>query len=170
MSLPLTRRAFAARLVALLPAARLARPAFGAMPAAQPRSGISRTAEAIHQEVDFRAGPALLYRALLDGKQFSALTGGLTAEIAPEPGGAFALFGGQITGRVVELVSGERIVQAWRAESWDAGAWSIARFELGPRGSGTRLVLDHTGFPRGQAEHLLAGWRSHYWTALAKVR
>ena len=68
---------------------------------------------AIHQEFDFKATPARIYEALLNSKQFSAFTKN-TAEIHPQPGAAFKLFGGQIEGRNVELVPNQRIVQAWR--------------------------------------------------------
>jgi activator of HSP90 ATPase len=121
----------------------------------------------IHQELDFEAPPQRLYEALLDGKQFAALTGG-KAEISPEVGSAFSLFGGLITGRNVELVKNQRIVQAWRPKSWPDGVYSIVRFELKPRGQGTRLVFDHVGFPEGQHDHLAEGWENHYWLSLRK--
>ena len=130
--------------------------------------GISRTAEAIHQELVFNATPERVYDTLTDQVRFSKLTGGLTAEISRDAGGAFSLFGARIKGRNVELVPNERIVQAWRSESWEQGLYSIARFELMPQGTGTKLVFDHTGFPKGQAEHLAIGWRANYWDPLAK--
>jgi activator of HSP90 ATPase len=89
--------------------------------------------------------------------------------IHPHEGGAFSLFGDQITGRTVQLVPNTRIVQAWRSGSWDPGVYSIARFELSAAASGTKLVLDHTGFPTGQAAHLAAGWKDHYWNALQRL-
>jgi len=51
-------------------------------------------------------------------------------EISREVGGAFSLYGGYLTGRHVELMPNERIVQVWRAGGWDPGAHSIVRFEL----------------------------------------
>jgi activator of HSP90 ATPase len=89
-------------------------------------------------------------------------------QISREPGGAFALFGGLIVGRHIELVSNERIVQAWRAVEWDPGAYSIVRFELLERRGGTRLLFEHTGFPKGQAQHLAEGWKMNYWRPLVE--
>ena len=84
-------------------------------------------------------------------------------------GGPFTLFGGHISGRQVELVPNQRIVEVWRAGSWDPGSYSIARFELSAQGAdSTRLVIDHTGFPEGQAAHLAEGWRTNCWEPLAK--
>ena len=51
---------------------------------------------------------------------------------------------------------------------WDPGAYSIAKFELVEQGTGTKIVFDHTGFPKGDAETLASGWKAHYWEPLAK--
>jgi activator of HSP90 ATPase len=142
--------------------------------------GISRTAEAIHQEPVFKASRKRVYEALTDAKQFdkvvqmSEAMKSMTAapknptQISREVGGEFSLFGGYITGRHIELTPGERIVQAWRAGSWDPHVYSIVRFELTEDGAGTKIVFDHTGFPVGQAEHLAGGWKGNYWEPLEK--
>jgi activator of HSP90 ATPase len=88
--------------------------------------------------------------------------------IGKEAGGTIALFAGYITGRQIELVPNTRIVETWRAGSWPAGDFSIVKFELTAQGSGTRLALDHTGFPKGEAQHLAEGWQSNYFEPLAK--
>ena len=121
----------------------------------------------IHQEVDFKAPPARLYEALLDAKQFSAFSG-MPAEINREAGGKFSLFNGHIIGRNLELVSNQRVVQAWRVVTWDEGIYSIVRFQLKARAAGTHLVFDHTGFPEGKKEHLADGWKQNYWEKLQK--
>ena len=121
----------------------------------------------IHQEIDFNVSPQPLYEALLDAKQFTAFSGRPT-EINREVGGAFSLFGGHIIGRNVELLPNQRIIQAWRVVTWPEGVYSIAKFELKPHGSGTRLVFDHTGFPEGLHDHLAEGWESNYWMLLKK--
>ena len=141
---------------------------------------ITRTAESIHQEPVFKASRKRVYEALTDAKQFDKviqLSGAMQSmhlgdkptEISREVGGAFTLFGGYITGRHVELVLNERVVQAWRTGSWDPGVYSIAKFELVEQGSGTKIVFDHTGFPKGAAETLAAGWKAHYWEPIEKL-
>lgn len=141
---------------------------------------ISHSCEAIHQEVVFKVSRKRVYEALTDAKQFTKVVqlsaavqsgmvpAGKPVEVSPEVGGAFSAFGGHVTGRHVELVANERIVQAWRAASWGAGQYSIARFELVEQGSGTKVVFDHTGFPQGQAQHLAEGWKGNYWEPLEK--
>ena len=141
---------------------------------------ISHTAESIHQEPVFKASRKRVYEALTDSKQFDKVIqlsgvmksmppGGKPTEISREVGGAFTLFGGYITGRHVELVPGERIVQAWRTGGWAPGVYSIAKFELVEQGTGTKIVFDHTGFPKGEAEVLASGWKAHYWEPLEKL-
>jgi uncharacterized protein YndB with AHSA1/START domain len=141
--------------------------------------GISHNNDAIHQEVLFKASRKRVYEALTNSMQFEkvvtlsdAMKTGMIKESATtmgrEAGSAFSTYGGYISGRQVELVPGERIVQAWRAGSWPAGAYSIAKFVLTEQGGGTKLIFDHTGFPQGTADHLAAGWKTNYWEPLTK--
>jgi activator of HSP90 ATPase len=133
----------------------------------KPSSAANQTRTSLHQEAEFKASPRRVYEVFLDSKQFADCTG-MPAEIDPKAGGAFSMFGGLIVGRNVELVSNQRIVQAWRPTHWDAGVYSIVRFEFNPRDSGTLIVLDHTGFPEGEYDHLDWGWNNHYWDTLKK--
>jgi activator of HSP90 ATPase len=136
--------------------------------APEPQStGADKLRTRIHQEIDLKASPQRIYAALLDSKQFAAFTG-LPAEIDPNVGGAFSMFGGLISGRNIELVSGQRIVQAWRPSSWDPGVYSIVEFQFKVRGTETRIVLDHTGFPEGKFAGLDSGWHERYWEPLKK--
>ena len=132
-----------------------------------PSKAADQTRTSLHQEVDLKAGPQRIYELLLDSKQFAAFTG-LPAEIDPKAGGAFSLFGGLIVGRNIELIFNQRIVQAWRPTNWDPGIYSIVKFELKPQASETMVVLDHTGFPEGDFDHLNPGWPLRYWEPLKK--
>jgi len=132
-----------------------------------PATAANQARTSLHQEVEFSVGPERIYRALLDSKQFAAITG-MPAEIDPAAGGAFSTFGGLIVGRNVELVASRRIVQAWRPTHWDAGIYSIVRFELNSHGPQTTVVLDHTGFPEGEFDHLDQGWPLRYWNPMKK--
>jgi activator of HSP90 ATPase len=142
---------------------------------------ISSAEEAIHQERVFKAGRQRVYEALTVEGEFDKiiqLSGVMKADVmakmrkptrlSPHAGGSFALFGGYIVGRQIELVPNELIVQAWRVLSWARGTYSIARFALTDQGGSTRLVFDHMAFPKGQAEHLASGWQEHYWDPLTR--
>ena len=121
----------------------------------------------LHQEVSFKASPHRIYEILLDSKQFAAFSGA-AAEISREAGGSFSMFGGMIEGRNIELVAGQRIVQAWRPAAWEAGQYTIVKFELKAEGAQTKVVLDHTGFHEGDYAHFDPGWGMRYWEPITK--
>jgi len=120
---------------------------------------------AINQTVTIKTSPAKLYEALTSADTFAAATGA-PAEIADAEGGAFSCFGGQITGRQLELRPNQRIVQAWRAGAWPEGVFSVVRFELSGAGEETTVAMEHTGFPDGAGAHLEGGWHKMYWEPL----
>ena len=159
---PSTRRAFTLGLatlpLGLVAHARAADDAMAANPPAD-GEGISQRAAAIHQEVLFAAAPERIYRTLTRADLFDRVVrasaaaaavlkpGAPPTRIQPVAGTPFQLFGGYLSGRQIELVSNQRIVQAWRMSDWEDGVYSIVRFELAKSKNGTRLVLDHTGIP-----------------------
>jgi activator of HSP90 ATPase len=178
----LTRRNLVLSLAAVPTALGLAAPTVMAEGDADSEQEITHSAEAIHQQVLFQASRNRVYRALTDSVEFErvvrlseAVASGMVpaaakpSRISRNVGGAFSLFGGYISGLQVELVRDQRLVQAWRAASWNPGEYSIASFMLADEGSATRLIFDHRGFPAGAAQHLAAGWHGNYWQPLAKV-
>jgi uncharacterized protein YndB with AHSA1/START domain len=177
-----TRRNLVFGLATMATALGPAAPAVSAEDNADSEHEIIHSAEAIHQQILFLASRDRVYRALTDSVAFDrvvrlseAVASG-TVPVTAKPsrisrsvGGAFSLFGGYISGLQVELLRDQRIVQAWRAASWNPGEYSIASFVLADEGSATRLIFDHRGFPAGAAQHLAAGWHGNYWQPLAKV-
>jgi uncharacterized protein YndB with AHSA1/START domain len=141
---------------------------------------ISHSAEAIHQEVTFKASRKRIYDALTDAKQFEQVVhlsdamktrmppNAQPTRISTEPGGTFSTFGGLIVGMQIELVPNERIVQAWRPAYWKPGVYSLVKFALADSDSGIKLTLDHRGFPDGDGQSLLDGWNKNYWEPLQK--
>ena len=110
----------------------------------------------IHQEALIDATPMEVYAYLTEGERFAAATG-MAARLEPWAGSAFSLFDGRVEGRLIELVPGKQVVQAWRfgdahPDAWDPGVYSIVRFTLTAEGDRTRFVVDH---------HVPAEWREH---------
>jgi activator of HSP90 ATPase len=125
-------------------------------PKEAPSAAANQARTSLHQEIELKALPQRIYEIILDSKQFAVFTG-MPATIDPAAGGAFSMFGGMIVGRNVELVPTQRFVQAWRPTHWDPGVYSVVKFVLKPQGSGTMLILDHTGFPEGEYDSLFKG-------------
>jgi uncharacterized protein YndB with AHSA1/START domain len=120
----------------------------------------------IHQEAVIEAAPQRVYEALTNGDTFAAVTG-KRARLSDREGDAFSLFDGRVQGRQIELVPGERVVQAWRfgtehPSSWEPGIYSVVRFTLAPEGSGTRFVIDHDGIPPEWHDHISTNYPSFY--------
>jgi uncharacterized protein YndB with AHSA1/START domain len=126
----------------------------------------------IHQEALVAAPPQRVFELLTSGNLFGAATG-MPAELTAREGDSFSAFGGRIEGRQIELVPGERVVQAWRFGSahpspWEPGVYSTVRFALAPAGDGTRLVIDHTGIPGEWIEHISSGYPAFYQEPIVK--
>ncbi len=130
----------------------------------------------IHQQAVIPASPAQVYAVLADAEALSGLSGmsGLTGR---SEGEEFSAFDDHVTGRQIELVPGERVVQAWRFPVWDPGRYSIVQFTLAPEDGGTRLAIDQDGEPDGPDalgchrtwhDHLDANWPTFYLTPLTK--
>ena len=119
----------------------------------------------ITQEVSFPAPPSKVYAAYVDAQQHGAFTGE-KAEIDATAGGIFSAYEGKVHGRMIELVDGERIVQAWRSAAWPAGVFTLVRIDLAADGAGTKLTLTHTGVPADQVPHIDGGWHRMYWDRL----
>lgn len=122
----------------------------------------------IRHTVRFKATPRAIYQALMDSRKHAAFTGA-PADIDPKVGGRFAAWGPHLRGINVELIKNKLIVQAWRAQNWPKGHYSIAAFELRPAKAGTVLVFTQTGIPAKNAKSINQGWKTHYWTPLKKA-
>jgi len=100
----------------------------------------------IHQQATIPASPAQVYAVLADPEALSALSG-MSGEAGRSEGEEFSAFDGNVTGRQIDLVPDQRVVQAWRFPSWEPGRYSIVRFTLATVDGGTRLVIDQNGEP-----------------------
>jgi activator of HSP90 ATPase len=119
----------------------------------------------IQQQAMIPASPAQVYAVLADADALSALSGmgGVPGRSAGE---AFSAFDGHVTGRQIELVPGERIVQAWRFPAWAPGKYSVVCFTLTAEADGTRLVIDQHGEPEDWHDHIDTNWPTFYLTPL----
>jgi uncharacterized protein YndB with AHSA1/START domain len=130
----------------------------------------------IQQQAVIPASPAQVYAVLADAETLSGLSG-MSGQTGRSEGEEFAAFDGHVTGRQIELVPGERVVQAWRFPMWDPGRYSVVRFTLAPEDGGTVLVIDQDGEPDGADaigchrtwhDHLDANWPTFYVAPLTR--
>lgn len=120
----------------------------------------------IKHRVKFKASPATIYDLLADSRKHSAVTG-RKATISRKVGGPFSADGDDVTGVNVDLVPGQRIVQAWRHRRFPEGIFSMAAVTLTPTpDGGTELVLTHRGVPKDLIPETERAWREQYWSRM----
>ena len=103
-----------------------------------------------------------IYDAWLDSIGHSEMTGG-AAEMSDELGAEISAWDGYISGRNLELVSGERIVQSWRTTKFsDEHEDSIVTVTLEETDDGTLLTLVHSNVPDDHRSYEEGGWQSRY--------
>jgi len=120
----------------------------------------------IEHKVRFRATPKAIYNALMNQQQHTQFTGE-RARIRAKAGAPFDCYDRYITGIMLDLKPGRRIVQAWRSQNWPDGHYSIVTFALAAKSRGvTELRFTQTGVPSGDYARKNNGWQMHYWQPL----
>jgi activator of HSP90 ATPase len=110
--------------------------------------------------------PDAIYRAWMSSDGHTAMTGA-GARIDPRIGGEYETWDGYITGRMLALKPGRRIVQSWRtAELADSDGDSQIEVLLDPVEDGTRITIRHTNVPDGQPGYEQGGWQEIYFDAM----
>jgi activator of HSP90 ATPase len=122
----------------------------------------------IKQKIKFHAPPLTVYKLITDTKTHCTVTGE-PASIDKVIGGRFSSYSGSISGIVVDLLPGKRIVQAWRGPNFPEGIFSMATFNLeSTRDGGTELTLTHRGVPKELIPRISFGWRELYWDKMKR--
>ena len=103
-----------------------------------------------------------IYDAWLDSLAHSEMTGG-QASMSDEIDAEVSAWDGYITGRNLELVAGERIVQSWRTTQFtDEHEDSIITMTLEDVEDGALLTLVHSNVPDEQTSYEQGGWQEYY--------
>jgi Activator of Hsp90 ATPase homolog 1-like protein len=122
--------------------------------------------EAIRVSTMVPTAPTTLYLAWLDTERHSAMTGGV-AKIEPDVGGKFTAWDGYISGKLVILDLGRRLVMSWRTTDFPREAPdSRVEVHLEALGGSTRLTILHTDIPEGQSEKCRADWNEKYFAPM----
>ena len=109
-------------------------------------------------------GPAEeVYAALIN--PFSiALWTGAEASMKEEEGSEFSLFDGDISGKNLEFVQNQKIVQEWYFG--DQQEQSLVTIKLFEDKKGTQVELIHTNIPDEDFENITEGWNKYYFGAI----
>jgi uncharacterized protein YndB with AHSA1/START domain len=113
------------------------------------------------------ASPETIYDAWLDDDGHSKMTGS-PAHAGANVGDPFDAWDGYISGQNLELDSGKRIVQSWRAKDYtESDGYSKIEVNFEPVEEGTRVTLFHSNVPDNQTGHQ-SGWVTHYFEPMIK--
>jgi activator of HSP90 ATPase len=108
------------------------------------------------------ATPAEIYQAWLSTEGHTAMTGS-PANVDGRVGGEFSAWDGYIFGHTLELISDQRILQAWRTTEFPEDAPdSQVEVVLEEVPGGTRVMLTHGLMPEDQVESYRQGWEDFY--------
>jgi len=123
--------------------------------------------KSISQTITFEATPERIYRMLMDQNEHSAFTGS-KASIDPKVSGQFTVFDGYCHGYNIDLIEGEKIVQAWHfiEDGWPDDHFTICTFNIKPEGNKTRLKFLQSRVPEHKIALLKNGWKEFYWDAM----
>ena len=121
--------------------------------------------ESLELSGTFKVEPSVIYIAWLTSYLHEKMTGG-AASCGNTVGDAFSAWDGYITGKNIELVENEKIVQSWRTSEFDKGDEdSILTVSLKKVKGGTKVTLNQTNIPEGQTQYK-KGWIDHYFTPM----
>jgi activator of HSP90 ATPase len=121
----------------------------------------------IKQTVTFDAPARKVYDLIMDQKKHTAFTG-TNVVMSKKVKGKFDVFDGYVRGYNIELIEGEKIVQAWhfQEDGWPDDHYSICTFLFKPEGDKTRLTFTQQGVPAHKVEELKSGWKQIYWNPM----
>ena len=113
------------------------------------------------KEVILKATPMEVYQAWLDSEAHTRMTGG-EAQCSDQQGADFTAWDGYISGKNLELIPHQKIVQSWRTTQFKANEPdSLLTITFEAVGDKTKLVLHHSNVPE-DGGHYIQGWEHHY--------
>ena len=108
-----------------------------------------------------------IYKSWLSTQRHSKMTGG-AAFISDKIGDSFTAWDGYISGKNIELVPYNKIVQSWRSSNFeDKEEDSQIEVLLSEQEGETILTLKHTNVP-DSGDHYKKGWDEHYFQPMKR--
>ena len=87
---------------------------------------------------------------------------GAPAQMETTAGSDFSLFGGQVTGKTLEVVNGKKLVQQWPSNT-------KVTIALSANGDATTVDLLHENIPEDEVEKFTQGWNEFYFGRMEKM-
>ena len=114
---------------------------------------------------EFRTTAEELFKTFTSPDRLAAFTRAPpTVYEGAHPGGAFSLFGGNVSGSYIDLSAPTKIVQKWRLGSWPEAHYSVLEihFDQNDRDAVTVMRVSWKGVPVGEEEVVRRNWEEFY--------
>lgn len=131
--------------------------------------GVRLDVQTIKLNEKFMCRSSELYDAFTRIEMVAAFTQSSDIKLDPTKGGEFQLFGGNITGKFLELVPHSKISQVWRYKQWPSGHFSNVEIQLEEKGDHTELHLIQTGVPANEVETTKLNWSRYYFESIKRT-
>ena len=106
-----------------------------------------------------KADPMDIYACLTNPTTIE-LWSGYPAKMEDRPGTEFEIWGGDISGKIISLEPGKKIVQQWYFDPQEEP--SIVTIKLHPDKHHVSVELRHTNIPDEVFEEFEEGWEEHF--------
>ena len=130
---------------------------------------INNRVKTIRQSYTIHASIGKVWQALVDPTQIEGWGGG-PAIMNDKVGTTFKLWGGEIYGKNIEVVSHKKLVQEWFGGKWDEPSiLTVHLYKKDPStSSGQVTVVDllHEKVPDEEAKDIEQGWKDYYMNPL----
>lgn len=115
------------------------------------------------------AKPEDVFAALTEARQISQWSG-QKGKVTAKVGGKFEMFDGWVRGTVLEYKPGKSLSYTWQPGDWPEDYRdSIVKYKLSAAKSGTKVALEHSGFPNEtQKKSHKSGWKEFFFDPLKK--
>jgi activator of HSP90 ATPase len=109
------------------------------------------------------AEPSDIYSAITNPYTIELWTG-YPAIMSEEQGSEFSLWDGDITGKNLEFVKDEKVVQEWYFG--DKPEQSIVTITIQPDNGNSLVTVEHVNIPDEDFADIAEGWREYYFGAI----
>jgi len=106
------------------------------------------------------AKPEEVFSALTESRKISKWSG-QKGSFGNRVGGKYQLFDGYVKGKIRVFKPGKELAHTWEPNDWPEGSGqSIVKYKLTASKRGTKVVLQHVGFPDAkQRADTRGGWK-----------
>lgn len=127
------------------------------------------TIKDIHLKFHLDVSPEEAFSLLTDPERMADWGAG-EGIVEPRKNGAFAMFDGWVSGKVLGFEPGRSLSYTWRPNTWtEETKDSIVHYTFEKEGQGTAITLLHSGFPsKSERDSHETGWTDHVFGPLTE--